>query len=227
MSRRIKHFGGQHATHPIKDPRQLDQVMRFWRLQMEHAKTEVKKKQAYRNYMIFLIGFNTAFRAEDLLQLRVKEVEKGYMSIKENKTGKMQNFRLNKQLHEEIMEYVDYMGLTSSDYLFMGQKTKDTYKGKTTKIIYPVTRQNMQRIMHKVADAVNIDFTFGLHSLRKTFGYQFIRNGGNIITLQKMYNHDNPMVTLLYVEWGNEDAERERTDMYMGGKYTKRNTLKK
>lgn len=227
MSRRIKYFGGQHATHPIKDPRQLEQVMRFWRLQIEKAKTKIKKQQAYRNYMIFLIGFNTAFRAEDLLQLRVKEVEKGYMSIKENKTGKMQNFRLNKQLHEEIMEYVDYMGLTSSDYLFMGQKKQQTYKGKTFKVIYPVTRQNMQNIMHKTADAVNIDFTFGLHSLRKTFGYMFIKNGGNIMTLQKMYNHDNPMVTLIYVEWGKEDVEKERTDMYLGGKYTKHHLLKK
>ena len=92
MSRRIKTFGGQKATHPIKSKRQLDEVMRYLNLEIEHAKSEIKKRQAYRNYMLFLIGFNTAFRAEDLLQLRVKEVEKGYMSIKENKTGKMQNF---------------------------------------------------------------------------------------------------------------------------------------
>ena len=124
MSRRIKHFGGQQETLPIKDKKQLDAVMRYLRLQIEHAKTEIKKKQAYRNYMIFLIGLNTAFRAEDLLQLRVKEVEKGYVSIKENKTGKMQNFRMNKNLHNEITEYINYMKLTSSDYLFMGQKTK-------------------------------------------------------------------------------------------------------
>lgn len=38
--------------------------------------------------MLFLIGFNTAFRAEDLLQLRVKDVIKGFVSIKENKTKK-------------------------------------------------------------------------------------------------------------------------------------------
>lgn len=222
MSRRIKFFGGQHSTHPIKNPKMLDNVMRYLTLEMEHAKTEVKKKQAYRNYMIFLVGFNTAFRAEDLLQLRVKDVEKGYMSIKENKTGKMQNFRLNKKFHEEIMEYVKYMGLTSSDYLFMGQKKKHTYKGKTFKVIYPVTRQNMNVFMHKTAEACNIDFTFGLHSLRKTFGYMYIKNGGNILTLQKMYNHDSPDVTLLYVEWGKEDAENDREAIYLGGKYSKK-----
>ena len=222
MSRRIKYFGGQHATHPIKDPRLLNQVMRFWSLQIEHAKSDIKKRQAYRNYMIFLIGFNTAFRAEDLLQLRVKDVEKGYMSIKENKTGKFQNFRLNKQFYEEILEYIKFMGLTSSDYLFMGQQTICNYKGKIKPIIYPVTRQNMTHVFKKVIDAVGIDFTFGLHSLRKTFGYMYIKNGGNILTLQKMYNHESPDVTLVYVEWGKEDAERDRAAIYLGGKYTPR-----
>ncbi len=57
--------------------------------------------------MLFLIGFNTAFRAEDLLQLKVKDIEKGYVSIKENKTGKWQHFRMNKDLHNEIMQYVE------------------------------------------------------------------------------------------------------------------------
>jgi integrase len=218
VSRRIKHFGGQQETLPIKDKKQLDAVMRYLRLQIEHAKTEIKKKQAYRNYMIFLIGLNTAFRAEDLLQLRVKEVEKGYVSIKENKTGKMQNFRMNKNLHNEIIEYIDYMKLTSSDYLFMGQKTKNTYNGKEYPIIYPVTRQNIRVVFKKVAKNVGIDFKFGLHSLRKTFGYMYILNGGNVITLMKMYNHDSPDVTLVYVHWGKEDAESDREAIFIGGK---------
>ena len=218
MARRIKRFGGQQETLPIKNPKQLEQVLRYLLLQIEHAKTEIKKKQAYRNYMIFLIGFNTAFRAEDLLQLKVLQVIKGYMSIKENKTGKMQNFRLNKQLHQEILNYIEYMGLTLNDYLFMGQKTKNTYKGKESKVLYPVTRQNMNKVFHKVADAVGIDFKFGLHSLRKTFGYMYILNGGNVITLMKMYNHDSPDVTLVYVHWGKEDAEQDRQAIFLGCK---------
>lgn len=218
MARRIKRFGGQQETLPIKNPKQLEQVLRYLLLQIEHAKTEIKKKQAYRNYMIFLIGFNTAFRAEDLLQLKVLQVIKGYMSIKENKTGKMQNFRLNKQLHQEILNYIEYMGLTPNDYLFMGQKTKNTYKGKKSKVLYPVTRQNMNKVFHKVADAVGIDFKFGLHSLRKTFGYMYILNGGNVITLMKMYNHESPDITLIYVHWGKEDAEQDRQAIFLGSK---------
>ena len=149
MSRRIKLFGGQEMTLPVKEPKLMDRIFTYLIYQKEHAETEIKKYQAYRNYMLFLIGFNTAFRAEDLLQLRVKDVYKGYVSIKENKTGKMQNFRMNKQLHEEIIKYVDEFKLKDNDYLFMGQKTKDTYKGKSWNVIYPITRQNCRLIFNK------------------------------------------------------------------------------
>ncbi len=218
MSRRIKSTGGQEQTLPIKEKKMLDRVMLYLINQKEHSKSKIKEYQAYRNYILFLIGFNTAFRAEDLLQLRVKDVIKGYVSIKENKTGKMQNFRMNKQLHEEITKYIETYELKNNDYLFMGQKKKDTFQGKTKNILYPITRQNTRLIFRKVAEAVGIDFKFGLHSLRKTFGYMYILNGGNIITLMKMYNHDEPSTTLLYVMWNREDAEREREAVFIGGK---------
>lgn len=218
MARRIKQYGGQSMTLPIKSQKQLDSVMTYLIYQKEHAKTPIKKYQAYRNYMLFLIGLNTAFRAEDLLQLRVKDVVKGYVSIKENKTGKMQNFRMNKRLHDEILKYIEEYDLKENDYLFMGQKKKDTYKGKTWTVIYPITRQTAKLICQKVAAAVGIDFKFGLHSLRKTFGYMYYKNGGNLITLMKMYNHDKPTTTLFYVMWDTEDAESSREAVFIGGK---------
>ena len=107
--------------------------------------------------------------------------------------------------------------MATADALWI-QKKKDTFRGKTQSIIYPMTRQNVRLIFEKVADACGIDFKFGLHSLRKTFGYMYILNKGNIMTLMKMYNHDEPSTTLLYVMWNKEDAEKEREAIFIGGK---------
>lgn len=211
--RRIKHFGGQKTTRPIKDPRQIQELFCYLLNQVEEARTPVKKYQADRNYMLVLIGVNTAFRAEDLLQLRVCDVEKGYFGIKENKTGKMQNFRMNKQLHADILGYIDRWQLKPYDYLFRGQKK--VVGGAA--YIYPINRQQGHRIVSQAGRSIGIAYTFGLHSLRKTFGYQYIRNGGNPLTLMKMYNHDSPDVTMLYVCWGSEDAEASREAIYLGG----------
>lgn len=216
--RRIKSSGGKDVTLPIKDEKLLKRVMDYLKYEIDHAKSEIKEYQAHRNYMLFLIGFNTAFRAEDLLQLKVKDVEKGYVSIKENKTGKWQHFRMNKQLYEEIMKYVHKYGLKSNDYLFMGQKKRETKNGITWTNINPITRQNCRQVIFpKVIEACGIDFKFELHSLRKTFGYMFYKNGGSLLTLQKMYNHDKPSTTLLYVMWDDTDISAEREQIYIGG----------
>ena len=213
MARRIKYFAGQKETQPIKDVKQLQSLLYYLLSKVDKAKSDVKKYQADRNYMLVLVGLNTAFRAEDLLQLRVIDLN-GYVSIKENKTGKMQNFKMNKEFQNEVDAYVKRWNLSKYDYMFLGQKK--IVNGQ--KYNLPINRQQGHRIVSRAGDEIGIKFVFGLHSLRKTFGYQYINRGGNVLTLMKMYNHDSPDVTLRYVCWGKEDAEKERENTYIGVK---------
>jgi integrase len=213
VARRIKYFAGQKETQPIKDKKQLQSLLYYLLNKIDKAKSDVKKYQAYRNYMLVLVGLNTAFRAEDLLQLRVCDLN-GYISIKENKTGKMQNFKMNKDLKAEVDKYVNTFNLGRYEYMFLGQKK--IVDGKPYSL--PINRQQGHRIVSRAGKAIGIQFVFGLHSLRKTFGYQYINNGGQILTLMKMYNHDSPDVTLRYVCWGREDAEKAREGVYLGVK---------
>ncbi len=218
--RRIKHpvgkKEGKQPTLPIKEERLLKRVLDYLWGRYLSAKSDIKKYQAYRDYMIVLIGVNTAFRAEDLLQLRVVDVIKGYITIKENKTGKVQNYRMNKQLHNEILKYIETFKI--DNYLFMGQKKKETRNGVTQDVIYPITRQNCDATMFKrIKEACGIDFKFALHSLRKTFGYMFILHGGNMLTLQQMYMHESVEITLRYVMWDMHDVEKTRNEYFIGG----------
>ena len=125
----------------------------------------------------------------------------------------MQNFRMNKQLHNDVLEYIERNGLGDYDYLFKGQKKKQNGKP----YYLPITRQRAYNIVEKNGEEVGIDFTFGVHSLRKTFGYMYINAGGKFNTLMKMYNHDDPNVTMKYICWGREDAEADRQAIYLGG----------
>lgn len=213
MVRRIKYFAGQHETQPIKDKKQLQHLLYYLLNKVDTAKSEVKRYQADRNYMLVLVGLNTAFRAEDLLQLRCVDLD-GYISIKENKTGKMQNFKMNKDFLKEVEAYKERWNLGKYEYMFLGQKK--VVDGNPYSL--PINRQQGHRIVSRAGAAIGIRFVFGLHSLRKTFGYQYINNGGNVLTLMKMYNHDSPDVTLRYVCWGRDDAERARENTFLGVK---------
>ena len=44
----------------------------------------------------------------------------------------------------------------------------------------------------------------------------YILNGGKLVTLQKMYNHDKPTTTLFYVMWDSADLEAERAATFLG-----------
>ena len=206
--RPIKIKTSKTATIPVKDKREIDLLMRCLRRRIDISSTEKKKKQARRNWMLILLGFNTAFRAEDLLQLKVSDVSKGFFSIRENKTGKVQNYRINNYLLEDINNYIRDNELLESDYMFYTQKKSN---------LTPMTRQQADRILKSAAEEIKIRQKFSMHSLRKTWAYQKYKDGTPLISISKMLNHHDVEETLLYICWGDEDIDREREATYYGG----------
>lgn len=210
--RPIKSHKNKMATIPVKDKREIELIMRCLRRRIELASTEKKELQARRNWMLVLLGFNTAFRAEDLLQLKVCDVDKGFLSIRENKTGKCQNYRMNKFLFDDINTYISDNKLLSSDYLFYTQKKSQ---------LSPMTRQQADRILKSVAEEIKLRQRFSLHSLRKTWAYHKYKNGTPLLTISKMLNHHDIEETLLYICWDEDDMDKAREATYFGGVHRK------
>lgn len=52
MGRRIKYFAGQHETQPIKDPKEIDALYNYFMQRQNNAKSDVKRYQADRDYII-------------------------------------------------------------------------------------------------------------------------------------------------------------------------------
>lgn len=207
--RRVKTSSDQNQkTLPIKDVRQQNNMLYYWLNKRDTAQSKNKKYLADRNYMFLFVSLNTAFRCEDVLQLRPMDLDGGYVRIKENKTGKTQNFRLNPRVYSEIQDYVERNEIANYDYMFQSQR-KDG-------VIQCITRQQALNIVHETGKAIGIKYKFGVHSLRKTFGYNYIKKGGNLLNLMKMYNHSSPATTLLYVMWSNDDIEQEREKIFNG-----------
>lgn len=211
--RPIKKSNRKKPTIPIKDPKEINLMMNYLLKEIYKAKSEKKKKQKRRNWMLVLLGFNTAYRAEDLIQLRVKDVNKGYQSIVENKTGKVHNYRMNKNLYADILDYIEKNELDEYDYLFGTQKNKG---------LTPMTRQQCDRLLRDIANAIKLKQPFSAHSMRKTFAYQLYLNGTDLITISKMLNHFSVEETLIYICWGDDDVASVRQKTYIGGTHRKK-----
>ena len=64
----------------------------------------------------------------------------------------------------------------------------------------------VERRFQKIADEGNMDYKIGNHTFRKTFGYHYLNDGGDINELMKMYGYNSAELLKRYI-YGDEYAE--------------------
>lgn len=144
------------------------------------------KKQSARNGFLLNFGINTGLRISDILPLKVADVRgKSHILITEKKTGKRKRFKINQALRDAIKSYTQ--GMDNNDYLFASSKRPQ-----------PITRVRAYQILNGAARKIGLS-EIGTHSLRKSFGYHFYQRTRDIATLQMIFNHSHPSITLRYI----------------------------
>lgn len=147
------------------------------------------KNKNERDYIMVLIGFYSGLRISDILKLKVKDVKsKSSINIREKKTSKQRIFQINPYLKKELEKYIYENDLDMETYLIKRQ-------GRANK---PIGRDRAYKILQDVADHFGLH-DIGTHTLRKTFGYHFYMQTKDIVTLQLIFNHSDPSITLRYI----------------------------
>jgi len=139
-------------------------------------KVHFLKEQNVRNYLMFVLGINSALRISDLLSIQVDEVRKENgeirerLDLREGKTNKEKKYKISynaKQALGFYFKYIDserYHGhkeIRSSDYLFASQRGPHN----------PINRTWAWRKVKDAALAVGIAENISPHSCRKTWGF--------------------------------------------------------
>lgn len=161
-------------VEPIRDKEKLDELK------------ALLKQQSARNGFLLNFGVNTGLRISDILPLKVSDVRgKTHLVITEKKTGKPKRFKINQALRAAIQSYI--VELEDDDYLFASEKRPK-----------PITRVRAYQILNGGARKIGLS-EIGTHSLRKSFGYHFYQRTRDIATLQMIFNHSHPAITLKYI----------------------------
>lgn len=102
-------------SEPLKTKYQIKQVRDL---------IENYTREPLRNLIIFNIGINNGIRTGDIVKLKIKDVyNKDYARIRESKTGKTRDIRLNVAgVKEDIIKYVGSKKWGDDDYLFVSHK---------------------------------------------------------------------------------------------------------
>ena len=191
---------GQSSVNPIRDEDDLRNCIYFFKKKRDTATSESKRRIYDRNYMLFFVGINTALRFSDLRRLSVDKVKTNYIYQRDKKTRKENKITLHNDVYKEVMSYIQRNNLTDGDYLFFSQKGLNK----------PLTRTQGYEIIQQIKKGCKIPYNIGTHTLRKTYGFWFYRQTGDIVALQSILNHSTPAQTLIYIGMQQKEVETKR-----------------
>lgn len=144
-----------------------------------------------RIYIFYLVLRYTAFRASDILPLKVRDIVGNEIIIREQKTINRPNkeqrrIPIHEDLKEALNEYIE--NKYEYEVLFPSQK------GVNKSLSY----EQAYRILKKASKAVDIK-DFGTHSGRKTCAYHIYMNTKSLKKVQNFLMHDSKRDTIRYV----------------------------
>lgn len=146
-----------------------------------------------RDYCLFVLGINTAFRAGDLSGIKVGQVRGDELVVREEKTNKIRRVTLNDQAKIAVARLIE--GRKDDEFLFEGQRGQ-------------LTTSYINRLVKRWVAAVGITGQYGSHSLRKSWAYhQYSTFKVRIEILMQALNHSSPQQTLTYICIQSEDMK--------------------
>lgn len=182
------------TTQPIRNTEQLHMMKNYY----------LEQKPNARNYMLIVIGLNSALRISDILHLTCGDVYdfkckelKTHIIVQEQKTGKINRIYINKEIRRTLNCCVEFSHKKDSSWLFESRLQKEQ----------PLSRYQAYRLIKEAASAAGMDVGISCHSLRKTFGYHAWKQGTPPALLMNIYNHSAYQITKRYLGIEQDDKD--------------------
>ena len=154
--------------------------------------------EGFRNYVILLTFLDTGIRLSELLSLTLKDINLNKRSLLiHGKGGKDREVYMGKTLTKEFNKWIKKRG-----YFPYEDKVFITRQG------YGLKKRGLSQIIERLAGKAPIQgVRCSAHTLRHTFATNFIRNGGDVFSLQKILGHSDIQTCMIYVHMGGKQLQ--------------------
>jgi len=146
------------------------------------------------------IGVNVGLRISDLSKIRFEDINNEYVvKLKEKKTKKMREIKLNtvcQKSIEELKNYYETLGYSREKGFLFKSLNRKYVKELFDK---PVSTVSISKYLNQAKTDLNIAYPIGTHSLRKTWGHTVYRGTLDIALVMSIFNHSSAEQTLKYI----------------------------
>ena len=134
------------------------------------------------NALAVRVSMATGLRIGDVLEIKTDEIQRGRWTVREGKTGKARRVTLSKALQAAVLRQSGHI------WAFPGRSDGRRHR----------TRQAVYKDIRRAAEAFRLREHISPHSARKMFAVASLRRYGDLKKVQRLLNHDNEAVTMIY-----------------------------
>jgi site-specific recombinase XerD len=185
---------------PRISPKNIEPLSRIDVTQM--LSTVNQRELAMRNRAILLLLLDCGLRASELCELQVRDIDltNQHLFVRNGKGGKGRRIPFSEITKIAVENYM--------------KSRKLTVNRPSTGIIFQTTTGNPINRNFLLKMVEKIGFISGVHHchphrFRHTFAIQFLRNGGNVYTLQALLGHSTLDMVKRYLAISQIDLERD------------------
>lgn len=189
----------KRPAKPIKDIKLVYDIQDYLRYKNE------------RDYVLFVLGVTTGYRAGDLVKLQVRDVKEalrtGYFLILESKKENTRNIRKENIKPREV-KIVSKTAKILRDYIKDKKDYEFMFKSRKGSNNH-ITVAHVSRILSEAAENFNLQ-NITAHSMRKTYAYSIYKKSEyDIVAVKEMLGHSSTEITKRYL-----GLDRELYDKY-------------
>ena len=181
-----------------------------------------KRRTRYRDQAVIQLLLDTGVRSGELHRLKIGDV-----AVLENGTIRI-NIRPYRSGRKSGSRFV-YLGRSSSGAL---KKYLELVRDKpereealfTTKAGMPMAKGTILKLVKRLGERVGIENVY-LHRFRHTFAIMYLRNGGDVMTLQRLLGHSSFDMVTRYLKLAEADAENQHIKSSPADKWLRDQTL--
>ena len=154
----------------------------------DHLKSNFQDRNNFRNYVLFNLLLDTGLRINELLHIKVGNIDWATNSIHAEVT------KTNNNRHVGFTETTK--GLLNR-YIMLFEPTNELFYDLSTKV--PLKTSSVENIVHRIKIKLKLTESISPHKWRHTFATKYLNRGGGLENLRMLMGHSSLKTTQKYL----------------------------